>query len=495
MSQLPTGYSPRLYNEDLAPRAESGNWRTRNLFAWWMSAWHSLADYTAAVGLLSLGVLGWQLAVALCLGVAVIYLISNLAGVAGQKVGVPFPVFARISFGVFGANIAALLRAVVAVAWYGIQTYLASQVILILVVKSVPAATALTQTSYLGLSQLGWICFLALWTAQLIVLHRGMDSVRRLSDFAGPIIWIAMIALAVWTLQRADWSVDWSYHVGDTLSHGQTVIKMLAIISLIVALLSGPVLNFSDFTRLAPNRKSVVRGNQLGLLINGVAFCLVAVVITLASVKVYGKAVDDPIVLMREIDSVTMLLLAIVAVGVSTAGINIILNFVSPALDFANVAPKYVSFRTGGVITSVLAVVILPWHLYSNPVVVNIFLGGVGALMGPLFGIVMADYYLVRRGKVDIKSLYVDQPDGRYYYKRGTNTNAIIALTISGSAALAIALVPALAVMAPFTWPLGTACGALICVLIHRLRPNANVDEEPIEGELVPQVLAPAAEL
>ncbi len=486
MTNIPAGYSDRLYNEDLAPRRGPGTWKTWNLFTWWMSAWHSLADYTATVGLLAMGLMGWQLAVALCGGVFVIYLISNLMGVAGQKIGVPFPVFARASFGVFGANIPALLRAVVAVAWYGIQTYLASAVIMILVVKVVPDSAALTVSTWLGLSTLGWICFLALWLAQLIVLHSGMESVRKLTDFAGPAIWIAMIALTVWTLQRANWTLDWNYHVGAApLDLGPSLITMLAAASLVVALLSGPVLNFSDFTRLSDSKKSVINGNRLGLLINGVAFCLVSIVLTLASAEVYGEAIDDPITLINDIDNVTILLLTIVAVGVSTAGINIILNFVSPAFDFANIAPKVISFRTGGIITAVLSVVILPWNLYSNPAAVHLFLGGVGALMGPLFGIIMADFYLIRRAQLHTDDLYADHPNGRYFYKRGTNYNSVIALAIAGTTTVCVALLPALEALHPFSWPIGTLLGALMCLLINRMRPNVHARSTDLEVQAV----------
>lgn len=484
MNRIPAGYSDRLYNEDLAPRQNKGTWKTWNLFTWWMSAWHSLADYTATVGLLALGLMGWQLAFALCGGVFVIYLISNLMGIAGQKMGVPFPVFARASFGVFGANIPALLRAIVAVAWYGIQTYLASAVIMILVIKIVPASSALTTVSWLGLSLLGWICFLALWSAQLIVLHRGMEAVRKLTDFAGPAIWVAMLALTVWTLQRANWTLDWNYHVGPKpLEFGPTVFAMLAAASLVVALLSGPVLNFADFTRLSGSRKSVVNGNRLGLLINGVAFCVVSIVLTLASAEVYGEAIDDPLVLINDIDSVTVLLLTIVAVGVSTAGINIILNFVSPAFDFANIAPKLVSFRTGGIITAVLSVLILPWNLYSSPAAVTLFLGGVGALMGPLFGIIMADYYLIRRAQMHTKDLYSDHPTGRYSYERGTNVNSVLALVIAGSLTICLALLPVFQPLSPFSWPIGTLLGALACLVINRVRPNVHARALDLEAE------------
>lgn len=475
MTKLPAGYSSRLYNQDLAPRTAEGQWKTWNLFAWWMSAWHSLGGYTMAIGLLILGLTGWQMAVALSIGVVIIFFASNLMGVAGQKVGVPFPVFARASFGVFGANIPALLRAIVAIAWYGIQTYLASAVLMILVIKIFPGTIPMTQNSFLGLSTLGWICFLVLWLVQLIVLYRGMDAIRRLTDFAGPIVWVAMLALAIWTLARANWTLDWNHHIGSApLAFGPALVATLAGIFLTCAYMAGPMLNFADFTRLSPNKAAVVKGNALGLLLNGVAFCIVSVIIALASVEVYGKAVHDPIELIHDIDNVTLLLITIVMIGLATVGINIILNFVSPAFDLANIAPKHISFRTGGLITAVLAVVVLPWNLYSSAVAVNLFIGGVGALMGPLFGIVLTDYYLIRRAQVDERSLYSDAPDGRYFYTRGTNLNSVIALVITGVITLCIALIPFFGEVAPFSWPIGVLLGAGMCLLVNRLRPNVH---------------------
>jgi len=483
MTDVPPGYSPRLYNEDIAPRKSEGKWGTWELFAWWMSAWHSLAGYAMAVGLIVLGITGWQMALGLAIGVVIIYFVSNLMGTAGQKVGVPFPVFARASFGVFGANIPALLRAVVAVFWYGIQTWLASAVIMILVLKLWPATEPLSKGSFLGLSALGWICFLFMWAVQLLVLHRGIETVRKLSNFAGPAIWIAMAALAIWTLNRAGWSIDWNYHEAKTgLAFGPAVVATCAAIFITVAYMAGPMLNFADFTRLSPNRKAVIRGNGLGLLLNGVAFCLVSIVIALASVKVYGKAIQDPIVLMKDIDNPTLLLLTIIVVAIATAGINVILNFVSPSYDISNAAPNHINFRRGGLITAVLAIVVTPWNLYSNPVVVNEFIGGVGALMGPLLGIVLADYYLVRKAQIHADSLYSDAPDGRYYYTKGTNLNSVIALIIAGLITLTFAFAPIFATIAPFSWPIGVVLGIILCLLVNRMRPNVHARAAELAG-------------
>lgn len=457
-------YSARLYNTDIAPRQEGGHWRTFDLFAWWMSAWHSLGNYAAAVGLLTLGLMGWQLAVGLCLGVVIIYVASNAMGIAGQKVGVPFPVFARASFGVFGANIPALLRAIVAVAWYGIQTYLASLVLKALLIKIWPDAVAWDHSDFVGLSLLGWLCFLGMWVVQLVVLYRGMETVRKLSDFAGPVIWVGMLALALWILSRGGWKLNWSYHIGAApLAPLQAVGAILTAAFLITSDLSGPILNFPDFTRLSPSRRAVVNGNRLGLLLNGVAFCVVAVLVSLAALEVYGKVVTDPAVFLNDIDDVPVLVIAIVLIAVATAGANVVLNFVSPSYDFSNVSPRRISFRMGGIITAVLAIVITPWNLYSNPVVVNLFLGGIGALMGPLVGVIATDYYLVKKQLVDHHALYSDDPSGPYFYTRGTNLKSVFAFVFSGGIAICVALLPALSAIHAFAWPVGVVLGVVAC--------------------------------
>ena len=467
--------STRLYNEDIAPRTGSGHWKTWDLFAWWMSAWHSLGGYTMAVGLLVLGLNGWQMAIGMTIGLVIVFLCSNLMGVAGQRVGVPFPVFARISFGVYGANIPAILRAVVAVAWYGIQTYLASAAVMLLVLKLAPGAEPMAKGGFLGLSVLGWICFLILWAAQLAVLWRGMEAVRKLSDFAGTTIWVAMIALAVWVLNQAGWSVDWSYSEGPALSGGGVVTGILSAVFITVAYMGGPMLNFADFTRLAPTARDVRRGNAWGLLLNGVAFCVLSVVIALASVKVYGKAITDPIQLLASIDTVALLLVAIIAIAVATVGINIILNFVSPAYDFANVWPSKIDFRRGGLITAVLALLVMPWKLYANPIAVNYFIGGVGALMGPLLGIMLVDYYYLRRTQVRVEDLYSDSPTGDYHYTNGFSRNSVVSLVVAGVLALAAAYLPALSALQHYSWPIGFIGGGLMVALLNR-------DQTPVDS-------------
>ncbi|MET1155220.1 cytosine permease [Arthrobacter sp.] len=478
----------RLYNAELAPETASGTWKTRNLFNWWMSAWHSLGGYTVAIGLFALGLMGWQVILAFSLGIVILYFANNLSGVAGQRVKVPFPVFARASFGVYGANIPALLRAIVAIAWYGIQTYLASAVVMLLALKLFPGASGLQNMSFLGLSALGWICFLLLSLIQLVVLLGGMEAVRRLSDFAGPTIWVAMIALAVWVLARAGWSIDFSYATAELGGFGAQTMGFATATFITVAYFAGPTLNFADFTRNAPTEASVRKGNALGLLINAIAFGVISVIIALASVKVYGEAVHDPIAILADIDNVTLLLLTIIAVSLATAGINIILNFVSPVYDLINVWPKVFTFKKAGVLVAVLAILITPWNLFANPAIVNHFVGSVGALMGPLFGVIMTDYYLIRKCQIHTNELFNAEPTGVYHYRKGYNPKAIGALAVAGLITILMSVIPALVSWAPLAWPVGVLVGGGLYYLLaaksnHPSYAPTAKDEDAVRGD------------
>lgn len=456
-----------LLNADLAPTTkENANWRSWDLFCLWMTSAHSLGSYGFAVGMLALGLSGWQTMLALFVGVLILWAGSNLIGVAGQKVGVPFPVFARATFGIFGANLPALLRGLVAVFWYGIQTYLASLAVIVLIVRIAPGAKEWTTGGFLGQSPLGWAVFMSLWVVQLLILSFGMDIVRRVSDFAGPIVWIGMFVLAIWMLDKADWSIDLNARVGSALSGPSTVAAFVAVAFLMVAFMAGPLVNYADFARLSPSPKAIRRGNALGIPLNETAFVVISLVISLCSLKVYGDSSKDPVALVSEIDSDVIVVIAAFLFAVATVGINVVLNFVSPSYDISNVAPKYISFRTGGIITAVLSIVVLPWKVWGSETAVVYFLGGVGALMGPVFGILVVDYYLIRRQGTRIVDLYSTRPDGSYYFTRGVNPAAVAALIIAGVVAVIVALVPTSPYVTALSWPIGAALGAALLLAL-----------------------------
>ena len=251
---IPPGASPRLYNDDLRP-AEQRNWGTYSLFAMWMSDIHSIGGYTFAAGLFALGIGGFQVFGALVVGIILVFFLMSLSGYAGQKTGVPYPVLARISFGVFGANLPALIRAIVAIAWYGIQTWLASRAVIIIALRIWPDLASLTTNNFLGESTLGWLAFLLMWSLQLLLLRNGMETIRKFQEWAGPAVWVVMLLLTLYILNRADWNISFDLPGGEAkwgVGHA-----FLAAIALTVTYFSTLMLNFCDFSRFATSRKAV----------------------------------------------------------------------------------------------------------------------------------------------------------------------------------------------------------------------------------------------
>jgi NCS1 family nucleobase:cation symporter-1 len=220
-------------------------------------------------------------------------------------------------------------------------------------------------------------------------------------------------------------------------------------------------------------------GNFWGLPINFILFSAVVVVTTAGSLAVYGRAITDPVELVAEIPSIVVLLLGAITFAVATIGINIVANFVSPAYDLANALPKYIDFKRGGLITAVLALMVTPWNIYSSPVAINYFLGGLGALLGPLFGIIVVDYYLVKRGQIEVDGLYREGTSSAYWYKGGVNPEALYAFAPAAIISLIFALLPAFGTISPFSWFVGAGiAGVLYWLMARRHRTLATSERE-----------------
>ena len=472
--------SPSLYNPDLAPiRREGRRWSAYNIFTLWANDVHSLGNYSFAIGLFALGLGGWQILLVLGLGGAFLFLLLSLSGFMGEKTGVPFPVMSRISFGIRGAQIPAVIRGAVAIAWFGIQTYLASVVLRILIVALAPSAATLDTNSVLGLSTLGWISFVALWVVQVIIVSYGMEMIRKYEAFAGPVILITMVALAIWMLSSADWSIAWT--TPDSLTGVDMWLQIVGGASLWVAIYGTFVLNFCDFTRNATSKRAIVAGNFWGIPLNMLVFGGIVVTLAGAQFRIDGRIIEAPADIVKEVPNTLLLVLAALALLILTVAVNLMANFVAPIYALNNLFPKHLNFRRAALISAVIGLVILPWNLYNSPAVINYFLGGLGAILGPLFGIIMADYWLVRRSQINTLDLFTTDSGGEYHYAKGVNMRAVVALVITAVAALLMAFVPAFKVVSEFSWFIGAGLGAVVYLLVaDRRGPFTDVSGEPI---------------
>lgn len=467
-SAAPLAVSPRLYNDDIKP-VKNQNWSMYNLFAMWMSNVHSVAGYVFAAGLFTLGLNGWQVFSALILGVTLIYFFTNWTGSMGQRHGIAFAAACRPSFGVFGANIPSMIKATTATVWYGIQTWVASNALLVVGLKFWPSLESLTTSSFLGMTTLGWICFAIMWLSQILVFYYGWEAIRRFCDWAGPAIYVVMAFLAVWIVMKAGGMGKISFSLSsEQLTGGAAFHQWLLAVAFTIAWFAGTTLNFADFGRLVESPKAMKVGNFLGLPINFALFALAAVITTSGGLQVFGELITDPVFLVARIDSATAAMLGALTFMTATIATNIVANFVSAAMDVSNLVPHILSFRRAGLVASVVAILVMPWKLYANAQMVQYTLGTLGAFIGPIFGIVMIDYYVMRRRHLNLQHLYSADQRGIYYYKRGFNIKAIWALIGAGLLSNLVAHVPAFAGWAPFSWGVGAVAGAVLYfVLMH----------------------------
>ncbi len=461
-----TGAHPKLYNHDLAPTAPEGRtWGVFSLFAMWMSDVHSVGGYTFAASLFFLGLTGWQVLISMLVGITAVYFLMNLIGRPSLRYGIPYPVVARIAFGVMGANLAAVVRGIVGIVWYGVQTYFASKAVQVLVVTLLPSAAELTHNDILGLSTLAWLSFLFMWSFQLVIFLSGMERIRRFIDFCGPIVYVVMFALAAWMLWQTGFSSLSLQLSPPAASTGATVGVMANAAMLIVAYFAALLLNFGDFARFGKDEAAMKMGNLLGLPVNFLVFSIITVIVTAGTLKVFGQAIMDPVLIVERIGNPVVVILGSVTFIVATMGINIVANFVSPAYDIANLYPERINFRLGGLITSILSVLVCPWLFVASPQAITLFVSIFGAVLGPMFGIMVADYYLVKRQVIPVDDLYTMSPDGAFHYDGGWNSKALIALAVSGALSIGLSLLGAYGVIpnvGDWGWLIGSATGALV---------------------------------
>jgi len=470
--------SPRLYNDDLAPAVER-KWGAFSIFNVWTSDVHSLWGYYLAASLFLLCGNFINFVLAIGLGSLVIFFLMSLVGNAGVKTGVPFPVLARASFGTFGANAPALVRAIVACFWYGAQTSAASGAIVALLIRN-EGLLAFHHTSHLlGHSTLEVICFVIIWALQLLIIQRGMETVRRFQDWAGPAVWVMMLLLSIYLLVKSGTFSFGSEIPRDVLlqktadagipGEPGSFTALLAVAATWITYFAALYLNFCDFSRYAVDVPTLRKGNLWGLPVNLLAFCLVAGITTTAAYTVYGEVLLHPDEISAKFDSWFLALLAALTFAVATLGINVVANFVSPAFDFSNVFPKQIDFKKGGYIAAAIALVLYPFAPWETGAAH--FVNFIGATMGPIFGVMMVDYYLIRKGVLDVPALY--QENGEFKFQNGWHVNAFIAFAIGG---LFSSVLPTFTSLLPSWWgTYGWFFGVAIAgAVYYALRMNAS---------------------
>jgi NCS1 family nucleobase:cation symporter-1 len=420
-----------LSNDDLAPtRPDQRTWSTLHIAALWVGMAVCIPTYTLASGLVAKG-WSWQASVAaIALGNIVVLLPMVLNAHAGTRYGIPFPVLVRASFGVRGANLPALLRAFVACGWFGINTYIGgtamAQVVRALFLDGAAPGARLP---VLGVEPLELVCFLVFWALQLAILLRGIDSIKVLETWSAPFLIFVGVALLAWAIGKTgSFSALLENPPADPNKPAGDMGAVLgAGLTSAVSFWGTLALNIPDFSRFARSQRDQIVGQALGLPLTMAFFAFIGAVVTNATMLIFGERIADPVALLGRIGGSMTTVVAMIALLVATLTTNVAANIVGPANDFSNVAPSKISFKMGCVITAVIGLVIMPWRLYNDAgAYLFTWLLGYGAMLGSVGGVMIVDYWLIRRQKLDVDELY--RHDGAYRYVGGWNPVAVVAL-------------------------------------------------------------------
>ena len=422
--------NPSLYSEDLAPvPGDKRTWNTWNYAALWISMSLCIPTYMLASSLIEGGMNWWQAILTIFLGNLVVLIPMILNGHAGAKYGIPFPVFARASFGTRGANIPAMLRAIVACGWFGIQTWIGGFALYQMFRLWFPSLETLPQLfpASVGLQTGPATTFFLFWLLNMYVVYLGVESIKKLLVFKAFFLPVAALALLFWAINAG-------HGLGPILHQPSKFSNTAAFFAFFFPALTGMVgfwatlsLNIPDFTRYAKSQKAQVVGQAIALPASMTLFSFIGVVVTSATVIIYGTTIWDPLVLAGKFENKLLVSAAMIAVAISTLATNIAANIVSPANDFANLAPANINFRTGGYVTGIIGILIFPWKLIADPGgYIFTWLIGYSSLLGPVGGIMIVDYYFIKKQQLITTDLYSHK--GLYNFTNGFNHAAIIAL-------------------------------------------------------------------
>lgn len=459
-----------LYNADLAPTLPARRtWSTYNYIALWFSMCMEVSTYMLASGLVA-GGMNWQQALfTVLLGNLIVLIPLLLNAHAGSKYGIPFPVFVRAPFGVRGANIPAMLRAIVACGWFGIQSWIGGQAIYAMLEVVWPAAEHAPWAL--------WACFLGFWALNMFVVWKGVESIRFLQGYSAPFMLVMSLALLFYALHKAG-------GLGPMLSEPSQFHSTGAFLKFFFPSLTGMVgywatlaLNIPDFTRYSKSQSSQMVGQAFGLPVAMTLYTFIGIAVTSASAVIFGHPIWNPIELMTRFHQPVVALIAMVALLVATLNVNVAANVVSPSNDISNLNPKWISFRTGGLITGFLGLAMMPWKLLAsfNNYIFG-WLVGYSGLLGPVAGIMVADYFLIRRRKLDLESLY--SRGGIYEYRKGVNPRAVAALIIGVGCALLGRFIPPIRWLYDYAWFVGFfVSGGLYVVLMRGAAAPAPIAE------------------
>jgi NCS1 nucleoside transporter family len=471
-------------NAELAPtRLPERHWTTYNYAALWMGMALNIPSYLLAAGLVALGMNWLQAFLIITVGNLVVLVPMLLNSHAGTKYGIPFPVFARAFYGIRGANLPALLRAFIACGWFGIQTWVGGQATYVILGKLV-GDSWINARSYGGQPWTLWLCFAAFWVLQMVLIWRGIEALRVFESWAAPLVMVGFLALMVWVVVKAG-GLGPILDQPSTLGWGTEFWKIAAPSLMgMIAFWATLSLNMPDFTRFGGGQRQQAIGQVLGLPTTMSLIAVMSIVTTSGTVVIYGEAIWDPVVLAARFENPVVVVVGLVIAILATMTTNVAANVVSPSYDFSNAVPKLLNYRTAGLLTGVLGIVIQPWRLISDPsIYIFVWLGFYGGVLASVAGVLIAGYWFVNRTRLHLADLYL--PDGRYWYAAGWNWRAVVATAVGAVLAVggaysnpgagpfpADGAIPFLKPLYDYSWIVGLVAGFVVYLGLSAATPK-----------------------
>jgi nucleobase:cation symporter-1, NCS1 family len=465
----------RLYSEDLAPvPVAKRDWTTYNYAALWISMAHCIPTYMLSSGLISAGMNWWQALITILLGNVIVLVPILLNSHPGTKYGIPFPVFARASYGTIGSNLPALMRAIVACGWFGIQAWIGGEALHTFFKAIWPGWHLFLGGPFGGHTVTEWLCFMIFWGMNIYIIYRGMDLLRKVENWAAPFVLVMTALLLAWAVWRAGGLGYLVSHPGKLTTWDQFRPIFVPSLTAMIGFWATLSLNMPDFTRYGRSQREQVIGQTVALPTTMTVFAAMGVIITSAAAVIYPNEpmsnLWDPVKLIGHFSQAWVIAISMFTVVVATLSVNIAANVVSPANDFANAFPKLISFRTGGLITGILGILMMPWRLLADPsgYIFSWLLGYSGGL-GSIAGVLVADYWLVRDKELHLADLYREV--GTYRYKGGWNWRAVVATLAGCFFAWIGLLVPALKGMYDYAWFVGFFVALVLHYVLMKVSP------------------------
>jgi NCS1 family nucleobase:cation symporter-1 len=456
--------SSSLYNEDLAPVSpERRTWGTYNYAALWISMSVNIPTYLLASGMIAGGMSWKQALFTVFLGNVLVLIPMLLNAHAGTRYGIPFPVFARASFGVLGANVPAILRALVACGWFGIQTWIGGQAINAMLIALAPGWQHFQYGSA--------ICFGFFWLLNVLVVLRGIETIRFLQGVSAPFLLLIGLALLLWAKGKAGGFGPMLAAPSKFYNFGEFFRFFIPSLTGVVGFWATVSLNIPDFTRYARSQRDQMLGQALGLPATMTFYSFIGIAVTSATLIIFGQALWNPVDVLSRLGNPLAVVIAMIALLMATLNVNVAANVVSPANDFSNLSPRRISFRTGGLITCVMGIVMQPWKLMSSyGSYIFGWLVGYSGFLGPIAGVLICDYFVIRHKNLSPQDLY--QRGGRYEYSHGVSWRAVAALAAGAGVAFVGLFVSALRVLYNYAWFVGFAVSFFAYfILMSKVQP------------------------